>query len=73
MGWICNQCKNTEDFTELNTVKTKVTQEKDSTRILRIRDSRTAEGVTNVWCNKCDSEDVSWIDVPDQDDRYMSD
>jgi DNA-directed RNA polymerase subunit M/transcription elongation factor TFIIS len=72
MGWKCDKCGNTEDFTEVNTVNTKVTQEKGSTRILKIKNQYRADGATNVWCNRCDSEEVSWVEVPDQDSAYLN-
>lgn len=73
MGWKCNKCGNTESFTEINSIETVVAQEKGTTRILKIhnRYRNANEGVSNVWCNKCDSEDVHWVEVPDQDDSYL--
>lgn len=72
MGWKCNNCGNTQSFTEVNTVNTAVTQEKGTTKILRIGNIYRGEAAMNVWCNKCDSEDVCWVDVPDQDTGYMN-
>ena len=72
MGWKCDKCGNTEGFTEVNTVNTMVTQEKGSTRILKIKNVYRNEASLNVWCNKCDSEDVSWVEVPEQDSSYLS-
>jgi DNA-directed RNA polymerase subunit M/transcription elongation factor TFIIS len=72
MGWKCDKCGNTENFTEVNTVNTVVTQERDSTKILRIKNVYRNEAALNVWCNKCDNEEVSWVEVPDQDESYLS-
>ena len=72
MGWRCNKCGNTEDFTEVNTVNTEVSQEKDSTKILGIRNTYRNEAALNVWCNRCDGEDVVWKDVAGQDDSHLN-
>jgi DNA-directed RNA polymerase subunit M/transcription elongation factor TFIIS len=71
MGWRCDKCGNTEDFTEVNTVTTQVNQEKGSTKILKIRNSYRSDGALNTWCNRCDSEEVSWIEVPNQDEAFL--
>lgn len=73
MGWKCNKCGNTESFTEINPIKTIVTQEKSTTKILKIQNKyrKEDEGAINVWCNKCDSENVSWVKVPIQDYSYL--
>ncbi|MFH1510415.1 MAG: hypothetical protein ABIF10_01890 [Candidatus Woesearchaeota archaeon] len=72
MAWKCDKCGNTESFTEVNTVNTHVTQDKNSTRILKINNIYRKEGALNVWCNKCDSEDVSWVELTDQDSSYLT-
>ena len=73
MGWKCNKCKNTESFTEINPVETLVFQEKGTTKVLKIENKyrKGNEGALNVWCNKCESEDVSWVEVPTQDFSYF--
>ncbi|MBD3204144.1 hypothetical protein GF327_07650 [Candidatus Woesearchaeota archaeon] len=72
MGWKCKKCKNTELFTEVNAVETDVYQEKATTKIKKIKNRKIRrQGALNVWCRKCDSENVEWIDVKDQGDSYL--
>lgn len=73
MGWKCNKCGNTELFTEVNPIETTVIQEKDTTKITKVHDKYREGGALNAWCNKCDSEDVKWVNVPDQSNDFVKD
>jgi hypothetical protein len=53
-------------------VNTEVTQENASTKILKIKNTYRGDAATNVWCNRCDSEEVSWVEVPEQQADYLS-
>jgi hypothetical protein len=52
-------------------VNTAVTQERKTTRILKIHNTYRDDPSINAWCTRCESEDVSWIDVADQDADYL--
>lgn len=62
MGWKCKKCGNTKKFVEINTIKTIVNQDKETTKVLETYDFHTGEGCLRKWCDKCGSKDVEWIE-----------
>ncbi|MCX6802458.1 MAG: SAM-dependent methyltransferase [Candidatus Diapherotrites archaeon] len=63
MGWVCRKCGNRASFTEINTIKTEVFQEKESTRILGTRDEFTGGAPLKACCSKCGNKDIEWVEI----------
>jgi MoaA/NifB/PqqE/SkfB family radical SAM enzyme len=71
MGWICRSCGNRVSFTEYNKVKTFVTQNPDL-KISKIINTFEESPLLEVYCNKCKSKGIDWMEV-DQPNNFLFD
>jgi MoaA/NifB/PqqE/SkfB family radical SAM enzyme len=71
MGWFCKACGNRESFTEYNRVRTSVLQGPDA-RIKKIINAYDEKPLIEVFCNRCHSRNIGWMEVA-QDNRFIFD
>jgi len=71
MGWRCNNCGNAEFFTEINKVETAITQDKASTKAIKLVNKYAENPLLGVTCNICQSSNIKWIDIQSHDYSHL--
>ncbi|MFH1511649.1 MAG: radical SAM protein, partial [Candidatus Woesearchaeota archaeon] len=71
MGWLCRDCGNRKNFLETNSVRTYVSQDNETSKIKSILNEYMDDALLSVYCSRCKSSNVEWLECEQGDDYLL--